>query len=222
MKALILAGGFGTRMRPLTNHVPKSLLPICNRPFLEHQIRLLARHGVTEATLLTGYLPDDFPGFAERMLPYGVRVEISTEQEPLGTAGAVRSKLDELDGTTLVFNGDVLTDLDISELLALHVEKKALVTLALTPVEDARAYGLVPLEQDGRVQAFLEKPAEPVGGLINAGTYVLEPRALAEIPANTMWSFETQLFPSLLAAGESVYGFPSDGSTTARRWWRLR
>ena len=211
MKALILAGGFGTRLRPLTDHVPKSLLPICNRPFLEHQIRLLARHGVDEATLLTGYLPDEFGPFAQLMLStVGVRLHISTETKPLDTAGAVRSKLDELDGTTIVFNGDILTDVDITALVGVHRAKEAVLTLYLTPVEDARAFGLVVVDEIGRVEGFLEKPQQLVSGTINAGVYVLEPETLASIPADTPWSFERQLFPQLLADGANVVGHVGD------------
>jgi mannose-1-phosphate guanylyltransferase len=211
MKALILAGGLGTRLRPLTDHVPKSLLPICNRPFLEHQIRLLAEHDVKEATLLTGYLAGHFASFTAQMRAMlGVELTISTEEKPLGTAGAVRSRLDDLDGTTIVLNGDVLTDLDISGAITFHREKGAAVTIVLTPVEDARPYGLVTLDADTRVQAFLEKPQELVAGEINAGTYVLEPDVLRDVPAKTFWQFEQQLFPSLLEHAVSMYGYVSD------------
>jgi NDP-sugar pyrophosphorylase family protein len=211
MKALILAGGFGTRLRPLTDRVPKSLLPICNRPFLEHQIRLLAEHGVNEATLLTGYLAEDFAPFAAQMrAQVGVQLDVSTEEKPLGTAGAVRSVLDRLDGTTIVLNGDVLTDLNIGDVVAFHKEKSASVTIVLTPVDDARPYGLVPMDDGARVQAFLEKPKELVAGEINAGTYVLEPSVLEEVPADEFWQFEQQLFPSLLEQGAPIFGFVSD------------
>ncbi|HJT37844.1 MAG TPA: NDP-sugar synthase [Actinomycetota bacterium] len=210
MRSLILAGGFGTRLRPLTDRVPKSLLPICNRPFLEHQIRLLAEHGVMESTLLTGYLAEDFAPFAAQMRTLlGAELLVSTEEKPLGTAGAVRSRLDHLDGTTIVLNGDVLTDLDLSAAMAFHREKKAVVTIVLTPVDDARPYGLVPLDDDGRVQAFLEKPAELVAGDVNAGTYILEPDVLREVPEGEFWQFEQQLFPTLLERGAPVYGYSS-------------
>ncbi|MFP5225355.1 MAG: NDP-sugar synthase, partial [Actinomycetota bacterium] len=199
MNALILAGGFGTRLRPLTETTPKSLLPIANRPFLEHQLRSLARHGVHKAILLTGYLADDFQGFLPRARALGVDVEVSTEHEPLGTAGAVRSVLDRLDGTTIVFNGDVLTDLDLTDLLAKHRAFDAVLSIGLHHVRDASTYGLVETADDGRILAFLEK--DPVkgaaGGWINAGTYVLEPRALGGIPENTEYSFEYQVFPAL-------------------------
>jgi mannose-1-phosphate guanylyltransferase len=212
MKALVLAGGEGTRLRPLTFTIPKSLLPICNRPFLEHQLRLMRDHGITEAMLLTGYLAEAFEPFAARMAAEGIRLEVVRETEPLGTAGAVRNVLDRLDDTTIVFNGDVLTDLDVTSLVASHRERGAAISLTLTPVADARAYGLVPIDSDGRVEAFLEKPPPEIasrGGLINAGTYVIEPGVLAGIPSGQMWSFERQVFPSLVERGEPVFGFVS-------------
>ena len=214
MKALILAGGEGTRLRPLTYTTPKSLLPICNRPFLEHQLRLMSDHGIHEAMLLTGYLADAFGPFAERMASEGIALEVVKEEHPLGTAGAVRNVLDRLDGPTIVFNGDVLTDLDLGALISSHRSRGAAATLALSPVADAGPYGLVPLDEDGRVQAFLEKPPREVaakGGLINAGTYVLEPEVLADAPSGQAWSFERQVFPSLLERGDPVFGFVSDG-----------
>ena len=213
MKALILAGGEGTRLRPLTYTIPKSLLPICNRPFLEHQLRLMRSHGITEAMLLTGYLADAFDPFVQRMATEGIRLEVVREDKPLGTAGAVRNVLDRFDGATIVFNGDVLTDLDLGALLDAHRTTGAVATLTLTPVADAGPYGLVPLDDDGRVQRFIEKPPPEIarkGGLINAGTYVLEPETLADVPLGEMWSFERQVFPGLLERGAPVYGFASD------------
>ena len=213
MKALILAGGEGTRLRPLTYTTPKSLLPICNRPFLEHQLRLMGSHGITDAMLLTGYLADAFDPFVKRMSREGIKLEVVREAQPLGTAGAVRNVLDRMDGTTIVFNGDVLTDLDLSALLGAHRANRAVATLTLTPVDDASAYGLVPLDEAGRVMGFIEKPPPEVaekGGLINAGTYVLEPSVFDGVPAGEMWSFERQVFPSLVERGEPVFGFPSE------------
>ena len=140
----------------------------------------------------------------------GAELHVSTEEKPLGTAGAVRSRLEDLDGTTIVLNGDVLTDLDLSAAVAFHREKGAAVTIVLTPVEDARPYGLVPLDAANRVEDFLEKPKELVAGQINAGTYVLEPNVLKEVPPDEFWQFEQQLFPKLLEQGAPVYGFLSD------------
>jgi mannose-1-phosphate guanylyltransferase len=213
VKALVLAGGEGTRLRPLTYSTPKSLLPICNRPFLEHQLRLMQTHGITEAMLLTGYLAEKFGPFVERMAERGIALEVVREEAPLGTAGAVRNVLDRLAEDTIVFNGDVLTDLDLTALIAFHRDRDAVATLALTPVADASAYGLVPLDDEGRVQAFIEKPPPEIarrGGLINAGTYVLDPRVLADVPAGEMWSFEREVFPGLLGSGERVFGFASE------------
>ncbi|MHB8510986.1 MAG: sugar phosphate nucleotidyltransferase [Actinomycetota bacterium] len=212
MKAVILAGGEGTRLRPLTYSTPKSLLPICNIPFLEHQLLLLKAHGISNATLLTGYLADAFDPFIVEMKAKGVTLEVSREAEPLGTCGAVRSILDQLDDTTIVFNGDVLTDLDLTALIDSHRSNKAALTLTLKPVSDASAYGLVPMDDHNRVQGFIEKPPAEIalqGGNINAGTYVIEPRILEDVPANQMWSFERQLFPKLVEDGEPVFGFVS-------------
>ncbi|HVL88769.1 MAG TPA: NDP-sugar synthase, partial [Actinomycetota bacterium] len=212
IRAVILAGGEGTRLRPLTYTTPKSLLPIANVPFLQHQLTTLARHGITTATLLTGYLAEAFDPFIDAMAAEGITLEVSRETDPLGTCGAVRSIRDRLDATTIVFNGDVLTDLDLTEMLAAHRDRAAALTIALKPVADAGPYGLVPTDGNGRVEAFLEKPPAEVaarGGNINAGTYALEPRVLDEVPPSTMWSFERQLFPSLVESGEPVYGFVS-------------
>src|SRR5205823_10484510 len=140
----------------------------------------------------------------------GAELHVSTEEKPLGTAGAVRSRLEDLDGTTIVLNGDVLTDLDLSAAVAFHREKGAAVTIVLTPVDDARPYGLVPLDASNRVEAFLEKPSELVVGNINAGTYVLEPEVLSDVPPDEFWQFEQQLFPSLLDQHVPIFGFISD------------
>lgn len=214
MQAVILAGGEGTRLRPLTDTTPKPMLPIANRPFLEHQIRWMSSYGVGEALLLTGYLARAFVPFAGRAAAdLGVALRVEEEKVPLGTAGAVRRVLDRLEGTTLVFNGDVLTDLDLAALLAVHRDRNAALTIALHPVEDAGAYGLVALREDGRVRKFVEKPPPEVarrGGAINAGTYVMEPRVLAGVPAGKTWSFERQVFPSLVEGGEVVCGLVSD------------
>lgn len=193
--------------------MPKSLVPIANRPFLEHQLSLLARHRVHKAILLTGYLSSDFEAFLPRARALGVDVQVSTETEPLGTAGAVRSVLDRLEGTTIVFNGDVLTDLNLTSFAEFHRENDSTCSIALHEVDDASAYGLVEHDEAGKISAFLEK--DPVrgadGGWINAGTYILEPSALADIPANTEWSFEYQVFPGLLTANRRMFGFRSPG-----------
>lgn len=210
MKAVILVGGEGTRLRPLTLRTPKPLMPVANRPFLSHVLANLGRHGVDEAILTTGYLAeafDDYPD-AER---YGVKLTVVKERTPLGTAGAVKNVESLVDDVFFVLNGDILTDLDLSALLAFHRQRSAVGTLTLTPVEDPTAYGLVPVDPDGRIQRFVEKPRadEIVTDLINAGTYVLEPDVLKRIPAGVPYSFERDLFPDLLSDLAPMYGFTS-------------
>jgi mannose-1-phosphate guanylyltransferase len=211
LKALILAGGEGTRLRPLTLTTPKPLLPITNRPHLAHILDLLVRHSVGEAVLLTGYGAEQFEGFRA---PAGVELTYAREPSPLGTAGPVKMVEESLDGTFLVFNGDVLTGVDLTAMIAQHRRTGAVATLYLHRVADASAYGLVPLDPEGRVQRFIEKPSADEaadGGLINAGTYVLEPSVLKNVPPGRFWSFERELFPHLLEHGEPVFGFVGDG-----------
>jgi NDP-sugar pyrophosphorylase family protein len=213
MKAVVLVGGEGTRMRPLTETIPKPLIPFMNRPFLDHVLDHLARQGVEEVICSSPYLEQEFRSFlaARRGPP---QLTWITEEEPLGTCGAIVGALDRVDDSFLVLNGDVLTDLDLGDLVALHRQRGAVATIALTPVEDARPYGLVETAADGRVLAFREKPAEPIPGTINAGTYVLEPRALDGVLRGTMVSIERETFPDLIAGGEPVFGLTSDA------YWR--
>lgn len=212
MQAVILVGGEGTRLRPLTLTVPKPVLPLLNRPFLEFQIRLCRRYGIEEIILSTAYLPEVFEEHFGDGSRYGVKLVYVTEEEPLDTCGAVKNAECHIRGRFLVFNGDVLSDLDLAALVAYHEEKGGKATLYLTRVEDPRAYGLVPLDQEGRILEFLEKPSgdELPTDLINAGTYVLEPEVLERVPEGERHSFERQLFPGMLADGLPMYGFPSD------------
>jgi mannose-1-phosphate guanylyltransferase len=208
MKAVVLVGGEGTRMRPLTETIPKPLIPFMNRPFLDHVLDHLAGHGVDEVICSSPYLSREFRSFlaARRGPP---RMTWITEEQPLGTCGAIVGALDRLDDTFLVLNGDVLTDLDLGELVDNHRRRGAVATIALTLVDDARPYGLVETGDDGRVLAFREKPADPIPGTINAGTYVLQTRALQGVPRDTTVSIERETFPDLIAGGEPVYGFVS-------------
>jgi mannose-1-phosphate guanylyltransferase len=213
VKAVVLVGGEGTRLRPLTETVPKPLIPFMNRPFLHHVLDHLAHHGVEEAVLSSSYLQQEFHSFlGERTGP--PRITWITERHPLGTCGAVAGARHLLDGTFLVLNGDVLTDLDLSTLMAFHREREAVATIALKPVDDARPYGLVDREEDGRVLAFREKPPDPAPGTINAGTYVLQPRVLDGVPEGVAVSIERETFPALIARGERVYSFVWEG------YWR--
>ena len=201
MKAIVLAGGEGTRLRPLTWTTPKPLLPIVNRPFLEHQLAWLAGHGVTEVVLSLGYRSDAFAGRSFSDLP----LQVAAEPEPLGTAGAIRFAA-EAGGVTsrfLVCNGDVLTDLDVSALVRFHTERDAEATIALTRVEDPSAFGVVPTDDDGRVLRFVEKPppGEAPTDWINAGTYV--------IPTGRAVSIERETFPGLLARAGRLFALLS-------------
>ena len=208
MKALILAGGLGTRLRPLTNTRPKHLLPIAGRPHIEHIFDLLQRHGVDEVVLLTSYLAEAFETTVSHAATRGLTVHVTHEEEPLGTAGALRNAEEfASDGTFLVFNGDVLMDVDLGEVLEFHRDRGAEATIVLTPVDDPSAYGVVPTEPDGRVLGFIEKPPrdEAPTNLINAGIYVLEPSVLERIPRGEVWSAERQLFPGLVDEGARLF-----------------
>jgi mannose-1-phosphate guanylyltransferase len=218
----MLVGGFGTRLRPLTLDVKKELMPVANRPFLEHVLAHLAKHGVDEAILTTGYLAEAFQSYPAEQA-HGVKLTIVKEEEPLDSCGAVKNVEHLIDGAFLVCNGDILTSLDITALVAYHRERETLGTLALKAVDDPSAYGLVPIDDDGRIERFVEKPrsnTDIVTNLINAGTYVLEPEALNYVPGGEPFSFEggvrsggrvdVGLFPLLLAEGEALYGFVSN------------
>jgi mannose-1-phosphate guanylyltransferase len=210
MKAVVLVGGEGTRMRPLTETTPKPLLPLMDRPSLAHVLDHLGRHGVTEVVLSSPYLEETFGPFIESRHGHP-RVTWITETSPLGTGGAIVNALDHL-GTEPFFalNGDILTDLDLTSMLARHREHGAAATIALHHVEDARAFGLVVTEMDGRVLEFREKPAERIPGDINAGTYLIDPAALHGWEPGVTASIEREIFPAVIASGRPVYGFASD------------
>lgn len=211
MKAVILVGGLGTRLRPLTCTLPKPLLPLLNRPFIEYTVKLLKKHGIAEIIFSSGYLPELFEEHFRGLNKLGIKVHHVVETEPLGTCGAVKNVQDLLGETFIVFNGDILTDLNLSYLIDYHKTKKALATLTLTSVENPTIYGLVPINHEGRVLEFLEKPSwdEVTTDLVNAGTYVLEPEVLDYVPSGENYSFERGLFPVLLEKNLPLFGFPS-------------
>jgi mannose-1-phosphate guanylyltransferase len=211
MKAVVLVGGEGTRLRPITETIPKPLVPLMDRASLDHVLDHLARHGVHEVVLSSSYLEAPFHEFI-RGRHGDPSITWITETEPLGTGGAIVNALGDLGGdqTFIALNGDILTDLNLTAMIAMHRERGTAATIALTHVEDARPFGLVPTEPDGRVIEFREKPSEKIPGHINAGTYVLEVSALEGWPRGEIASIERDIFPRLISDGRPVYGFASD------------
>lgn len=214
MKAILLAGGKGTRLRPLTVHTPKPIVPILNRPFLYYQIDLLRQiPEIDEVILSLNYQPRRIEEIFGEGDGLGIRVRYVVEPMPLGTGGAIRYAGDSLTESVVVFNGDVLTQIDLAAVLRLHRERKAKATIVLTPVDNPRAYGLVETDADGNVRRFLEKPGEDeiTCNTINAGIYVLEPDTFDRIPKDTAWSIERSFFPSLIERGETFVAYVYDG-----------
>lgn len=214
MQAIVLVGGEGTRLRPLTSDVPKPAVTLVDRPFLAYAIEWLAAHGVTEVVLACGFLPDVLrAALRDEEQRAGVRITYVAEPEPLGTAGAIRfaadSLGDRLEDRFFALNGDVLADLDLSALLRSHSERGASASIGLHPVEDSSAYGLVGCDEAGRVLQFLEKTGQAVPGEINAGAYVLERPVLDLIPAGQAVSIEREVFPRLI--GDGLSGLLLDG-----------
>jgi mannose-1-phosphate guanylyltransferase len=213
LQAVILAGGLGTRLRPLTLGRPKPVVPLLNIPFLSYQLGLLGAHGVRDVILSVSHRPEVIRATMARERLGAVSLREVVEVEPLGTAGGVRNAADLVDGRVIVLNGDVLTDLDLTAMLAAHQARGAAATIYLTPVENPTAYGLVELEPEGRVRRFLEKPGweEVTTNTINAGVYVLERELLHLIPKGEPHSMEREFFPQLLERGVPFYGFVSEG-----------
>jgi mannose-1-phosphate guanylyltransferase len=215
MQAIILVGGEGTRLRPLTATRPKPMMPLVDRPFVAHQLAHLVRHGIHDVVFSCGYRPDALQAFFGDGAGFGVRLQYAVDPSPLGTAGAVANAVPLFDHAddVLVLNGDILTDLDLEAFLSAHQATGAAATVALTPVVDPSAYGLVRLREDRSVAEFLEKPrpeqlipGEPY--LINAGTYLLSREVIASIPAGRACSFERDIFPRVAEQGR-LFGFPS-------------
>src|ERR671913_1187440 len=206
MKAILLAGGKGTRLRPLTIHTPKPVVPIFDRAFLHYQIDLLKQvPEIDEVILSLNYQPRRIEEVFGDGAGTGIRIRYVVEPSPLGTGGAIRYAAQGVSDTLVVFNGDVMTSVDVARVVAMHRERGAKATIVLTPVDNPTAYGLVETEADGSVRRFLEKPGadEITCDTINAGIYVLEPDTFDRIPKDTAWSIERSYFPSLVERGET-------------------
>lgn len=205
--AVILVGGKGTRLRPLTNSIPKPMLPVAGAPFLEHLMARIKEAGMTHVVLGTSFKAEVFEEHFGDGSHLGLEIEYVVEDEPLGTGGGIRNVLDHLRyDRAMVFNGDVLGGTDLQAVLNTHVEQEADVTLHLLRVSDPRAFGCVPTDADGRVSAFLEKTEDPPTDQINAGSYVFNRSVIEKIPAGRPVSVEREIFPGLLEAGARVFG----------------
>jgi mannose-1-phosphate guanylyltransferase len=209
LSAILLVGGFGTRLHPLTKERPKPMLHVAGVPFIEHQICRARDAGVSEIVLATAFMAEIFKphfGEGERM---GISIKYAIEEQPLGTGGAIRNASELLtgDGPVVIYNGDVLSDHDLSRQIAFHQEMSAQVTLYLTEVEDARAFGSVELSDSGRVLAFNEKMEHPTSNIINAGCYIFDRTVFSTIPLGETVSVERETFPMLLNSGANVFGF---------------
>lgn len=213
MQALVLVGGFGTRLRPLTYHIPKAMVPIANIPFIERFVDYMEANGITHIVFAMGYLPDPIKDHLSKRNGKA-KYDFIVEEQPLDTAGAIKNAEPLLDERFFVFNGDVLTTIPLAEILKVHEQKKALVTIALTPVDDPSRYGVVVTESDGRVKAFIEKPPKETAPsrMINAGIYLYEHEVLQYIPSGQPYSVERGLYPKLLEIGAPFYAvaFPND------------
>ena len=212
MNAVILVGGEGTRLRPLTYNTPKPMVPTVNIPFLEHVIRNLRGHNISEIILAQYHLAESMQEYFGDGSKFGVRLRYVMEDSPRDTAGAVKNVEEYLDGTFLVLNGDIFHNCDFTSMVKFHRRHKAQATIALTPVENPTIYGVVETDPRGKVKCFTEKPKpeEVTTNMINAGTYVLEPEVLQRIPPNTKYSFEREVFPQMLADARPVYAYSFD------------
>jgi mannose-1-phosphate guanylyltransferase len=207
--AILLVGGFGTRLMPLTKNTPKPMLTVAGIPVTEHQIAMAKAAGITEIVLATSYLSEIFTPYFGDGSKWGIKIKYAVEKEPLGTGGAIRNAAQLLSSneSIVILNGDVLSSHDLAEQIRQHEAHDADVTLHLTQVEDARAFGCVPTDDQGRVTAFLEKMDIPITNQINAGCYVFNPRVLSTIPLDTVVSVERETFPQLVANNAAVYGY---------------
>ncbi|MBN1822809.1 MAG: NDP-sugar synthase [Endomicrobiales bacterium] len=209
MKALILIGGFGTRLRPLTCSMPKPMLPIINRPFLEYQFRLLKKYGIRDVVLCVAYMPNDFRRHFGSGKKLGLNITYVHEKEPLGTGGAVKNAAKYINGPTFVLNGDILSDVNLKGMYDFHKSKKGLATIALARVKDPTMFGLVETDKKSKIERFIEKPSwdEVTCNTINAGFYIIEPNVLSFMPSGINYSIERGLFPTLLKEQLDIYGY---------------
>ena len=213
MKAVIMAGGEGTRLRPLTSNAPKPMLPLVNRPMMEHVVELLKRHGIDDIVVTVAFMASAIRTYFGDGSEYGVKMIYATEESPLGTAGSVRNAMRHLDERFLVISGDVLTDIDLGAIVEFHTKQEAMATIGLVHVENPLEFGIVITREDGRIERFLEKPTwgQVFSDTINTGIFVLEPEIFDHIAADRPVDFSSEVFPELLAGDIPLYGAIAEG-----------
>ncbi|MGH2684827.1 MAG: sugar phosphate nucleotidyltransferase, partial [Actinomycetota bacterium] len=213
MKGVVMAGGQGTRLRPLTSNQPKPMLPIVGRPMMEHVLLLLREHGITEVVTTVQFLASVVRTYFGDGTDLGLSLAYATENEPLGTAGGVKNAEHFLDDTFLVISGDQVSDIDLAEAVKFHRDRGAAATVVLKHAENPLEFGIVIVDDDGRIERFLEKPGwgDVFSDTINTGIYILEPELLAQIPAGEEFDFAADLFPLLLEKGFPLYGYIAEG-----------
>ncbi|HUI31836.1 MAG TPA: sugar phosphate nucleotidyltransferase [Candidatus Acidoferrales bacterium] len=217
LKAVIMAGGFGTRLRPLTCRIPKPMVPIMNRPMIEHIVRLLVNHGIRDIVVLIFYYPNVIKNFLQDGSQYGASIQYVKAEADYGTAGSVRNAYELIKGSrVLVISGDVLTDFDLTRAIEFHESKRSKATLVLTRVNDPLQFGLVITDESGKIVRFLEKPTwgEVFSDTVNTGIYVIEPEVLEMVPYHEDYDFSKELFPSMLKQRMPLYGYAAEG------YWR--
>lgn len=214
MKAVILVGGEGTRLRPLTYDLPKPMVPICGKPFTQYTLELIKSHGIDEVIFSLGYKWDSFTDYFGDGSSLGMKIHYVVEDSPLGTAGAIKNVEEYLDeGSFLVFNGDILSEMNLSEIIRFHKDNDSYCTIVLTPVDNPCIYGVVELDDTHRIRKFTEKPRpeEVKSNLINAGLYALEHSVLDRMERGKKYSIEREIFPALLNEGKRMFGYNYDG-----------
>ncbi len=213
MKAVVMAGGEGSRLRPLTIRRPKPMVPIVGKPVMEHILNLLKRHGITEIVITVQYLASNIEDYFGNGSQFGMRITYSREDVPLGTAGSVKNAEEQLTEPFLVISGDALTDYNLKDIIEYHQEKKALATLTLAHVHNPLEYGVIITNEEGHITQFLEKPSwgEVFSDTINTGIYVLDPAIFAYFEKDKLFDFSQELFPMMLKKGDPIYGYIASG-----------
>lgn len=196
MKAIIMAGGKGSRLRPLTEELPKPMIPIINKPIMQHIIELLKKHGITEIAVTVGYMAEKIINYFGHGEKLGVELTYFVEDYPLGTAGSVKNALSFIDDKVIIISGDAFTNINLTRLVRAHEKSEALATLATVKLRDARGFGLVECDEIGRITSFIEKPQMKIAGIVNTGIYVLERKLIASLPDGFL-DFGKDVFPNM-------------------------